>query len=129
MKRVEVEWEKLISCYKELFSLEAPNIYYDPEKNCFNFTKNRDNSRLYLDFPLSVRKKIIFNYSKILPSKKDKRITKQILNHSKHPLEDSFHYLNKTNLNWYFYLEPFLEQEVKYLALKWCLDNQINKKI
>ena len=128
MKRIEVEWEKLISCYKELFSLEALSIYYDPKRNSFSFTKNRDDFGLYLNFPLSVKKKIIYNYSKILPNKKDKRIIRQILNNSKHPIEDSFHYLNKTNLNWYFYLEPFLEREVKYLTLKWCLDNQISIK-
>lgn len=126
MKRVEVEWEKLISCYKELFSLEAPSIYYDQKRECF--IKNKDGSGLYLGFPLSVKKKIIYNYSKILPNKKDKKIIRQILNNSKHPIENSFHYLNKTNLNWYFYLEPFLEQEIEYLALKWCLDNQISIK-
>ncbi|HIT21739.1 MAG TPA: hypothetical protein IAB56_02045 [Candidatus Scybalousia intestinigallinarum] len=123
MERVEIKWEKLISCYKELFSLEAPSIYYDPKRNIF--TTNKGISNLCLDFPLSVKKKIIDNYSKILPSKKDKRIIRQILNNSKHPMEDSFYYLNKTNLNWYFYLQPFLEREVECLALKWCLDHQI----
>ena len=112
MERVEIKWEKLISCYKELFSLEAPSIYYDPKRNIF--TTNKGISNLCLDFPLSVKKKIIDNYSKILPSKKDKRIIRQILNNSKHPMEDSF-----------YYLKPFLEREVECLALKWCLDHQI----
>ncbi len=126
MKKVEVEWKQLISCYKELFSLEAPNIYYDTNRNIF--TKTKDVSSLCLDFPLRVKKKIIYNYSKILPSKKDKKIIKQILDNSKHPMEDSFHYLNKTNLNWFFYLEPFLEVEIEYLALKWCIRHKITIK-